>query len=139
MIDLDKDIELYKSKVAFYESQNTRGEYAVTVRELKFVVEILEALRAERIQGDCISREALKKAIEPYRYAICGFEGILALIDNAPTVEPERPKGEWVVYGRQGDIPITDKCTNCNYEMKWYKTKYNFCPNCGADMKGNEK
>lgn len=50
-----------------------------------------------------------------------------------------RPQGEWVVYGKQGDIPITDRCTNCNYEMKWYKTKYNFCPNCGADMEGGAK
>ena len=61
MIDLDKEIELYKSKVAFYESQNTRGEYAVTVRELKFVVETLKALRSERSQGDLISRSALKE------------------------------------------------------------------------------
>ena len=50
----------------------------------------------------------------------------------------ERPQGEWGVYGKQGDTPITDRCTNCNYEMKWYKNKYNFCPNCGAKMKGGE-
>lgn len=22
------------------------------------------------------------------------------------------------------------------YEMRWYRNKCNFCPNCGADMKG---
>ena len=48
----------------------------------------------------------------------------------------ERPKGEWKVYGKQGGIPITDMCSNCRYEMKWYKNKYNFCPNCGAKMEG---
>lgn len=57
MIDLDKEIGLYKSKVAFYESQNTRGEYAVTVRELKFVVETLEALRSVKPKGEWISNE----------------------------------------------------------------------------------
>ena len=46
----------------------------------------------------------------------------------------DRPQGEWEVYGRQGGIPITDICTNCKYEMKWYRNKYNFCPNCGAKM-----
>lgn len=51
-VDLDKEIGLYKSKVAFYESQNTRGEYAVTARELKFVVELLEKLRSECLQGE---------------------------------------------------------------------------------------
>ena len=54
-------------------------------------------------------------------------------IDNAPTVE--RPQGEWKVYGKQGGIPITDMCSNCRYEMKWYKNKYKFCPNCGAKMR----
>lgn len=40
------------------------------------------------MNNDLISREALKKAIEPYRYATDGvFEGISLIIDNAPTVE----------------------------------------------------
>ena len=47
-----------------------------------------------------IDADALKKALEPYRFSICGFEGVLALIDNAPTVE-ERPQGKWIsVYER---------------------------------------
>lgn len=125
MIDLDKEIELYKSKVAFYESQNTRGEYAVTVRELKFVVETLEALRSERSQGDLISREALKKEIVKLCEHINANNGITVptlaftrIINNAPTVDTacphcdsgyaqgysdgylkgkeERPQGEWV-------------------------------------------
>ena len=53
--------------------------------------------------------------------------------------DAERPKGEWKVYDRQGGIPITDMCSNCRYEMRWYKNKYNFCPNCGADMRGKEE
>lgn len=91
MIDLDKEIELYKSKVAFYESQNTRGEYAVTVRELKFVVETLEALRSERSQGDLISRSALKeqflKAGKDYNHeCVIEMQSALETIDKAPTV-----------------------------------------------------
>ena len=46
-----------------------------------------------------------------------------------------RPQGKWKVYGTQGGVPITDYCSNCKYEVKWYKYKYNFCPNCGADMR----
>lgn len=91
MIDLDKEIELYKSKVAFYESQNTHGEYAVTVRELKFVVETLEALRSERSQGDLISRSALKeqflKAGKDYNHeCVIEMQSALETIDKAPTV-----------------------------------------------------
>lgn len=51
--------------------------------------------------GDLISREALKKAIEPYRYAICGFEGILALIDNAPSVTPRDNEDKEVADNEQ--------------------------------------
>lgn len=46
----------------------------------------------------------------------------------------DKPQGEWKVYARQGGIPISDYCTNCKYEMRWYKNKYNYCPNCGAKM-----
>ena len=48
----------------------------------------------------------------------------------------EHPQGQWEVYGRQGGIPITDRCSNCKYEMMWYRNKYNYCPNCGAQMGG---
>lgn len=154
MIDLDKDIELYKSKVAFYESQNTRGEYAVTVRELKFVVETLEALRSERSQGDLISREALKKAFEKvYPLATNEMGGVVnkqiyELIDNAQAVETytsedivkyvsatedlvrkklERPKGKWELHG------MIYYCSECGHDCG--ESGDNFCGNCGADMR----
>lgn len=56
-----------------------------TFEAINLAIKALE----ERPQGDLISREALKKTIEPYRYAVCGFECVLALIDNAPTVEAD--------------------------------------------------
>lgn len=74
----------------------------------------LEDIKWECNGGDLISRSELIKAIEPYRFAVCGFEGILSLIANAPAVEytfeeafqktvcenklycPARPQSEWV-------------------------------------------
>lgn len=49
----------------------------------------------------------------------------------------ERPKGKWKCT-KQGGIPISDMCTNCYYKTKWYKIKYNFCPECGAEMEASE-
>ena len=49
----------------------------------------------------------------------------------------ERPQGTWRSC-KQGDIPITDRCTNCNYEMKWYKNKHKYYPNCGAEMRNEQ-
>lgn len=93
---------------------------------------------------DLISREALKKAfedtvcIEPMPYAF-----VKQIIDNAPTVEPERPQGEWIEkvetkqlgYGWLTTHEIV--CSACggsgendeNIPQCW-----KFCPNCGLKM-----
>lgn len=105
------------------------------------------------MNNDLISRDALKKAIEPYRYATDGvFEGISLIIDNAPTVdiptelckgcrflkdcetceEKLRPQGEWRFNVKWQDY----ECPFCN---EWVRPNIgglpNFCPNCGADMR----
>jgi len=41
----------------------------------------------ENVKGDLISRSALKEELEQYRFAVVGFEGVLFVIDNMPTVE----------------------------------------------------
>ena len=52
-----------------------------------------------------------------------------------PSVEPERPKGRWIRKSNMiwcshcGDAPI-DEAYN------WYPTETPYCPNCGADMRG---
>lgn len=51
----------------------------------------------------------------------------------------ERPKGEWIV---DEDAFSKDfrKCSNCNEDAEWLEGGCqflpNFCPNCGADMRG---
>lgn len=58
---------------------------------------------------------------------------VFDLIDNASTM----PKGEWkFIQGAttQGSL----KCPFCDYR-DYHKTNSNFCPNCGADMKGEEE
>lgn len=48
----------------------------------------------------------------------------------------DRPRGEWV-YRRElvEDTPFTGyRCSNCNY---WQGMgSWNYCPHCGADMRG---
>ena len=119
----------------------------------------IKALEEDRPTGDLISRSVLKSEFDKHCVGqcnechYCGEGGDCTLIDNSLTViafmdncgekcEFERPKGEWKVYGTQGGVPITDCCSNCKYETSWhkkYKNKYNFCPNCGADMRKDEE
>lgn len=53
------------------------------------------------------------------------------LIKNAPTVEPERKRGEWV------DDDDIAKCPFCKtpafFHYGWELT--NFCSECGADLR----
>lgn len=80
--------------------------------------------------GDLISREALKKAITKATYNFeqipIRVDKVQEIIDNAPTVE--RPQGEWIKL-RDYDF----KCSLCGFSIM---DKYNFCPECGADMRG---
>lgn len=66
------------------------------------------------------------------------FWGVMQCIREAPTIEPERKTGRWKMesdpYGFFEEIPVCSEC-GCTTEMR--KT-YNFCPNCGADMRGEQ-
>ena len=49
---------------------------------------------------------------------------------------PERKKGEWIKV-MEGNA-YRDKCNQCG---RLYPNAYgyNFCPNCGADMRGEQR
>ena len=109
-----------------------------------------------------IDADALKEALEKYRFAVVGFEGVLFIIDNAPTVsfmispdyvtelqnlnkelikqleEVEQPTGEWARHDmwRNGAYIGGFYHINCPCEDGYYaKWRTNFCPNCGLPMK----
>ena len=62
------------------------------------------------------------------------IKGVLFVLDKiheAPTVE--RPHGEWENCGGI----FCARCSVCKEVA--YETAGNFCPNCGADMRGEAK
>ena len=77
---------------------------------------------------DEISNEAYKK--------------LISYLDDLPSAQPERKTGKWLPQDhnkRTGYVTTTvyyyPKCSECghtgNYGM-------NYCPNCGADMRGEQ-
>jgi len=97
-----------------------------------------------------IDADALKGALEKLKAETMEYEDNLddvdAIIDNAPTVEypfyqeayqtgyeegkNERPQGEWLKAINEF---FNWECSLCH---KPHDFKDNFCPNCGADMRG---
>ena len=67
------------------------------------------------------------------------------MVSSLPSAQPEHPKGHWIVWGGM-DIPENHGrhiCSLCGefapvrYEKPLIKENLsNFCPNCGADMRG---
>ena len=65
-------------------------------------------------------------------------------IEQLPSTQPERPKGKWNTY-YHSDTEFTYSCNSCGYSAPYQvlggevvQKKWNFCPNCGADMRGGQ-
>lgn len=71
-------------------------------------------------------------------------DAIMAVMD-APTIEPQRMRGQWIPIQRGFfNKEVTQvKCDQCGNLLDLIgvncgRGDTNFCPNCGADMRGTE-
>lgn len=88
---------------------------------------------------DYISRKDTIKDIQHYGVGSQDFENytpeqaerfVITRLNNLPAADVvERRKGRWVKWGSRVKC---DQCSLCNSYEKPY------CPNCGAEMEGNE-
>lgn len=94
--------------------------------------------------SDLISRQAALEAVRSLQtYKMFAGDDMI-LVDKAvvqaeleilPPVQ-ERKKGEWISHEDEDGEHYGDKCSECG---EWYVMPYgktNYCPNCGADMRG---
>lgn len=131
------------------------------------------------MNNDLISREALKKTMLNYidcekcthkdtNYCadLCAAYDFLVMLEEAPTVEPEKVVVANVTFDKDeldqivrdriielfknGELVIKDErphgkwledsgniaCSHCH--TIWLYRRTDFCPNCGADMRGED-
>lgn len=97
---------------------------------------------------DLIDRQMVIDAIH-YEYDDCCnidesgsaiADDIERIIDNVLSVQPERKKGHWVfVHPLQKNDNGAYICSECKVGNWVIDPKsYFFCPNCGADMRGEK-
>ena len=62
------------------------------------------------------------------------------ITDASGNLFEKREKGKWIGVGqRQKDGYVWMKCSKCgNEDIDSPTTRTNFCPNCGADMRGDQ-
>lgn len=65
---------------------------------------------------------------------------VIRMLNDAPTIEPKR--GEWIdaeIRHEDGVLPI-QVCSECKtfYPLEYTGGGHRFCPNCGADMRGED-
>ena len=108
-------------------------------------------VETEHKAGDCISRQgvidfisdiehtALKRINDnrediPYQVVLATTKAIGGYCKIAPSAQPERPRGEWIEYDNSHC-----ECPFCHEEWGYFDNEvehFDFCPRCGADMRG---
>ena len=85
---------------------------------------------------DLISRQTVKEQMLKFGFSAPDMT-VTEFVEDLPSAQPERMRGKWVNYG-EGEC--CDQCGRYPYDdgefhiLGW---RSNFCPHCGADMRGD--
>ena len=107
----------------------------------------MRAIDADALIADCqlAQKQADRHGIE---YANAFYSGggevstewwcVEDMIENAPTIEPERKNGWWIEHNpHKWGLGIVFECSECGEKIDCEPS--NFCPNCGAEMLTEDK
>ena len=95
------------------------------------------AVRALSGEGDTISRQEVDKIIDDLLendnlQASPSVWNGLHMIKQLPSAQPQCKTGAWIVIDDAERKYQCDECKAMSYTLG------NFCPNCGADMRGGD-
>jgi hypothetical protein len=155
--DFEADIELgerdsykrYREKLLSFPSAPSAEAEQVTGK-LKNPCDSLltadsEACKEQKSKLDLISRQA---AVECVGWGD-SVTAVISRIKLLPNVQPDQQRGEWIeveVFPEVYDIDGVKtwgsemQCDQCGFRhtaIEGHMTQYNFCPSCGADMRGD--
>lgn len=89
-----------------------------------------------------IDAEKLWKAITTRIEEYCDIADLIEIIETQPTVDAEPVKhGHWEKPQRHGVISYDEHAyaeCSCCHKSQYLARGMNYCPHCGADMRGRE-
>ena len=91
--------------------------------------------------SDLIDRQKAVDAVlglsEKMKNEMLFIDAIVDEIENLPSAEPERKPGKWKP-DESGNVYWI--CSVCGFASEAFGADilYHFCPNCGADMRGDK-
>ena len=99
--------------------------------------------------SDLISRQAAIKVCKDIQQSFLGvyrdtdsaeyISECISGLEKLPSAQPERKKGKWNhVNNYENEAPIFQKFRLCSCCSFLTIDEYNFCPNCGADMRSQD-
>ena len=93
------------------------------------------------IDADELKLKIVEEGQQSKRYKVGDFwelnrDEIWRAIDDLPTIE-ERKTGKWNTDKESPEYATCSVCGHCDWDCT--ESKYfNYCPNCGADMRGEQ-
>lgn len=102
------------------------------------------------MENNLISRQAAIESLHMHLMYRMGTDSNKKRLDewinNLPSAQPERKTGKWKGYNadnpkwqRTDGTPIFLVCSECDGSvLNNGSAHWNFCPNCGADMRGEQ-
>lgn len=107
------------------------------------------------MNDDLISRQAAIDGINnicpvdtEYDCTLLDRVDVRCVLSDLPSAQPERKKGRWILHETMNDRYDDMICPFCRKsytvdanridDIGFTAEDFNFCPNCGADMRGEE-
>lgn len=82
---------------------------------------------------DAIRQKAKEELADVNHYFLEGVQLAVDVVEGMPDAQPERKKGKWV--SNDIDPEAWNFCSACGEQAI---DLYDYCPNCGADMRGEQ-
>ena len=95
----------------------------------------MRLIDGDRLCNDLLDRWNMAEARKEELIKAIMADIVTPIVASQPTIE-ERKTGKWEIYVISPFDGEGCRCSECKYEGAPY---WDFCPNCGADMRGELK